>query len=420
MTKQSQVLCIAQQARAASRILSAIPASIKNNALMAMASALKKEKQKILKENKRDLILAKKRKYKSSFIDRLRLDDKRIEDMVHSLKEVVHLPDPVGSIIKKWKRPNGLEISRVRVPIGVIAIIYESRPNVTVDAAGLTLKSGNAVILRGGSEAYYSNQALQKILSLSASSAGIPQGAISMLSTTSHKDVEKLLKLSQYVDLVIPRGGESLIKRVISFSHIPVIKHYKGLCHIYVDQSAGIDMAEKIILNAKTQRPGVCNAMETLLVHKDVAKKFLPRIAAALTARGVELRGCPFACKILPGIKKAAQLDWDTEYLDLILSIKVVKNIDEAIAHINTYGSGLSEAIVTTNFIRAKKFTAEIDSACVYVNASTRFTDGNQFGLGAEIGISTDRIHARGPMGLEELTSYKYIVRGKGQVRGCD
>ncbi len=412
-----KVIDIARQAKEGVGKLASIPTPAKNKALMAMAAALRKEKKRILKENRRDIEQAEQREYKSGFIDRLRLNDKRIEDMVDSLKEVVHLPDPVGSIIKKWRRPNGLEIAKVRVPIGVIAIIYESRPNVTADAAALTLKSGNAVILRGGSEAIYSNLCLQTILSDAAASAGIPGGAISMLSTTSHKDVEELLKLSQYIDLVIPRGGENLIKRVLSLSHIPVIKHHKGLCHTYVDKGADFKMAEKIILNAKTQRPGVCNAMETLLIHKDIAKGFLPGIARALMTKGVELRGCHLTCTILSGIKEATKLDWHTEYLDLILSIKIVADIGKAIEHINIYSSGLSEAIITTNPARAKRFTAEVDSSCVYVNASTRFTDGNQFGLGAEIGISTDKIHARGPMGLEELTSYKYIVRGKGQVR---
>ncbi|MCK4245021.1 MAG: glutamate-5-semialdehyde dehydrogenase [Candidatus Omnitrophica bacterium] len=410
------MLNIAQQAKEASRKLAFISTSIKNNALMAMAAALRKEKGEILKANKKDLSKARHKGYKESFVDRLRLDEARILDMVNSLREVVHLPDPVGSIIKKWRLSNGLEITKIRVPIGVIAIIYESRPNVTVDAVALTLKSGNSVILRGGSEAYHSNQALQIMLSKAATSAGIPQGAVAMIAT-GHKVVEDLLQLDKYIDLVIPRGGESLIKRVLSLSHIPVIKHYKGLCHVYVDKGAKMEMAEKIIINAKIQRPGVCNAMETLLVHKDIAEKYLPRIAAVLKTKGVELRGCPLTCKILRDIKKAAKIDWETEYLDLILSIKVVKDLDEAIEHINTYGSGLSEAILTTNYTRAKRFTEEIDSACVYVNASTRFTDGNQFGLSAEIGISTDRIHARGPMGLEELTSYKYIVRGKGQVR---
>lgn len=414
---KKQVIEIARRAKEASRKLAFISTSVKNDALMAMAAALKKEKKKILQANKKDLTKAKCSGYKSSFIDRLTLNEKRIEEMVNSLKEVALLPDPVGSTIDMWKRPNGLEIAKVRVPIGVIAIIYESRPNVTVEAAALSLKSGNSVILRGGSEAFYSNEILREILSRAAVSRGIPEGSISMLGTTSHKAVEELLKLSQYVDLVIPRGGEKLIRLVARLSTIPVIKHYKGLCHVYVDKGVDFNMAEAIVLNSKVERPGVCNAMETLLVHKDIARIFLPRIAEILMAKGVELRGCPLTSKILCGIKKARESDWQTEYLDLILSIKIVDDIDEAITHINTYGSGLSDAIVTTNYVHAKKFTEEVDSAVVYVNASTRFTDGNQFGLGAEIGISTDKIHARGPMGLNELTIYKYIVRGEGQVR---
>lgn len=411
------VVEIARRAKEASRRLALVPTTVKNDALLAMAAALRKEIKSILVANRKDLARAKDKGYKDSFIDRLKLDEKRIKDMVNGLEEVAMLPDPLSEVIKMWKRPNGLEITKVRVPIGVIGIIYESRPNVTVDAVSLTLKSGNSVILRGGSEAFYSNSVLKEILSDAAVSSGIPEGSISMLPTTSHKAVEELLKLDRFIDLVIPRGGEALIRLVARISRIPVIKHYKGLCHTYIDDKADIRMAEEIVVNSKTQRPGVCNAMETLLVHKNIAHSFLPRIARVLLQKGVELRGCSRTCRILGGIKKATEKDWHTEYLDLILSIKIVDDIDGAIAHINTYGSGLSDAIVTTDYSRTKRFTEGVDSACVYVNASTRFTDGNQFGLGAEIGISTDRIHARGPMGLNELTTYKYIVLGNGQVR---
>lgn len=414
---KATVLTIAKGAKEASRKLAFIKSSIKNEALKAMAREIKRDKDNILRANRKDLALARRSGHKRSFIDRLRLDEARIIEMAKSLEEVARLSDPVGEVMERWRRPNGLKIAKVRVPIGVIAIIYESRPNVTADAAGLTLKSGNAVILRGGREAFYSNEAIKEILVRAGREAGIPEGSISTLPTTSHQAVAELLKLDRYLDLVIPRGGQGLIKTVCRLSRIPVIKHYKGLCHVYVDEGAEFKMAEKIIFNAKVQRPGVCNAMETLLVHQAMAQKFLPRIGRLLMNRGVELRGCPLTCKILPGLKKAREADWHTEYLDLILSVKVVEGITQAIEHINTYGSGLSEAIVTGSYSRARRFTEEIDSAVVYVNASTRFTDGHQFGLGAEVGISTDKIHARGPMGVKELTIYKYIVHGEGQVR---
>jgi len=332
------------------------------------------------------------------------------------LKEVADLPDPVGEIIKMWRRPNGLKIGKMRVPIGVIAIIYESRPNVTSDCVGLCIKSGNAVILRGGSEAFHSNQAIYNIL-ISATKNKIPQEVIQFVPTTDRKAVDYLLKLDKYIDLLIPRGGQSLIKYVTAKARMPVIKHYKGVCHVYVDRDADLEMAMEICFNAKVQRPGVCNAMETLLVDEKIAQEFLPLMLEKFREAGVEIRGCKRTKKIVPWVKNARESDWYTEYLDLILAVRVVSGVDAAIAHIRKYGSNHSDAIVTEDYETAWKFLEEVDSSAVYVNASTRFTDGYQFGLGAEMGISTDKIHARGPMGLEELTTYKYIIFGNGQIR---
>jgi glutamate-5-semialdehyde dehydrogenase len=339
--------------------------------------------------------------------------------MSDSLLEVARLEDPVGETIKAWRRPNGLWIHKVRVPIGVIAIIYESRPNVTADCIGLCFKSGNAVILRGGSEALNSNLAIYQILKSVIKKAGLSENIINLVSTPDRRAVEILLKLNNYIDLVIPRGGESLINRVAESSRIPVIKHYKGICHVYVDDWADLNMAERLCYNAKVQRPGVCNAMESMLVHQDVAARFLPGMLKKFKEAGVEIRGCPITQKIIKWakIKRATEKDYHTEYLDLILSVKVVADLQEAIRHVNYYGSHHSDSIVTDNKENAEKFLRQVDSACVYVNASTRFTDGYQFGLGAEIGISTDKLHARGPMALEELTTYKYMVFGSGQVR---
>jgi glutamate-5-semialdehyde dehydrogenase len=337
--------------------------------------------------------------------------------MAASLYEVAKLKDAVGEIKETRKRPNGLLIAKMSVPIGVIGIIYESRPNVTSDCAGLCLKSGNSVILKGGSEAFNSNKAIFKCLRAAIKNTPVPADAISLITSKKRNAVSELLKLNDYVDLIIPRGGEGLINEVTRRSRIPVIKHYKGVCHVYVDSEADLNMAHEIAVNAKVQRPGVCNAMETLLVHKDVAARFLPIIASDLKSMGVEIRGCPKSRHIVKWVKKAEEKDWSAEYLDLILSVRIVGSLDEAIEHINTYGSSHSDAIVTDNYRNAMRFLKRVDSACVYVNASTRFTDGHEFGMGAEIGISTDKLHARGPMALEELTTYKYVVLGKGQVR---
>lgn len=395
-----------------------LAADVKNKALNLMASALIKKKDYILKENLKDVRAIAEKDVTQSTVDRLTLNDKRINEMSVSLKEIVLLDDPVGKIISQKERPSGLLIKKVRVPIGVVLIIYEARPNVTSDCIGLTLKSGNVSILRGGSEAIHSNLAIFKVLKEAAGKAGIPENAFSFVANTDRKIVDFLLRQDKFIDLVIPRGGEGLICEVTKRSRIPVIKHYKGICAVYVDSEADLNMAEVIVHNAKVQRPGVCNAMETLLVHEDIAIRFLPGMAKKFKEAGVEIRGCPVTYKILKGAaKKAKDKDWGMEFLDLIVAVKVVKTIDEAITHINTFGSHHSDTIVTDDLVVAKKFLSEVDSAVVFHNASTRFTDGYQFGLGAEIGISTDKIHARGPMGLEELCSYKYQVYGSGQIR---
>jgi len=414
---KEQVLRIAQDVKQASFQLAKTSTSLKNKALRKMAENLAKGKGKILEANRKDLTNAKKKGLSKAMIDRLTLNEERIQKMADSIREVVKLPDPVGEIIRKWRRPNGLLIAKKRVPIGVIGIIYESRPNVTSEAASLCLKSGNAVILRGGSESFNSNKSIAQLLSQSLKEGGLPPAAIQFIPTTEREAVDYLLKLNDYINLIIPRGGEALIRKVSENSSIPVIKHYKGVCHVYVDESADINMARKICFNAKVQKPGVCNAMETLLVHKKIAPQFLPLMGEKFKSAGVELRGCPQTQKIIKGLKKANEDDWYAEYLDLILAVKIVPNIDSAIQHITKYGSQHSDAIVTEDQAKAQKFLDEVDSSAVYVNASTRFTDGGEFGMGAEMGISTDKIHARGPMGLEELTSYKYIVYGKGQIR---
>ena len=416
MKTKIKVLC--EKAKAASRKLAVVDTRTKDRALQSMAKALLKKKTLILKANLKDLKLAKAKGFSSALIDRLTLSSARIDAMARSLREIAGMKDPVGDVIETTKRPNGLIIKKVRVPIGVILVIYESRPNVTSDCIGLCLKSGNSVILRGGKEAINSNIAIFEALNAEAKRCGMPDGAISIVKDTDRLIVNDLLKESGIIDLVIPRGGESLIREVTAKSRIPVIKHYKGVCHTYVDASADQDMAGDICFNAKVQRPGVCNAMETLLVSEDIAEDFLPWMIERFRRAGVEIRGCPKTRRIIgSGVKKALERDWYTEYLDLILSVRVVKGIDEAIAHIMKYGSYHSDAIVTKDKHNAARFLARVDSACVYVNASTRFTDGSEFGKGAEIGVSTDKIHARGPMGVEELTSYKYVVYGNGQVR---
>lgn len=417
MNLKQQLTETAKGAQEAARCLVNVSSSVKNACLKEMGSLLVKKKASILKANKKDIRLAKKLGMSKALIDRLALDSKRLIQMSQSLLEIAKLPDYVGEVMRAWRMPNGLWIHKVRVPIGVIAIIYESRPNVTSDCIGLCLKSGNSVILRGGKEALHSNLAIYEAMSSALEKHGICKGAISMVSTSDRKAVDELLKLNNYIDLVMPRGGEGLIKKVVKASKIPVIKHYKGICHVFVDEWADLNMAQKICFNAKVQRPGVCNAMESMLVDRCVAARFLPGMIKQLRQAGVEIRGCPMTKRIAKDIKLATEKDYSTEYLDLILSVKVVENLDEAIEHINKYGTHHSDSIVTENYDNALKFLRQVDSACVYVNASTRFTDGGQFGMGGEIGISTDKLHARGPMALEELTTYKYMVFGNGQVR---
>ena len=403
------------EAKAAARKLATATTGEKNNWLNAMADAIDANTAFILAENSRDMEVGKANGLSAAMLDRLRLDEKRIKGISDGLRHVVTLPDPVGRRLDDFKRPNGLDIEKVSVPIGVIAIIYESRPNVTVDATGLCLKAGNAVILRGGSEALHSNLALAKLISDAGVKAGMPAGTIQMIPWTGHEAVSLMLKMNQYIDLVIPRGGERLIRAVVEQATMPVIKHYKGVCHTFVDESCDFDRACDIIENAKVQRPSACNAIETLLIHKNALAKFAPMIAKRLA--NVELHADEPFRALVPSALPATEDDWNREYLDLKLAVRTVDSLDEAIAHINKYGSGHSDCILTDNPEHAEKFLNEVDSATVYVNASTRFTDGGEFGFGAEIGISTDKLHARGPMGLVELTSYKYKVRGSGQIR---
>ena len=414
---QAELLELGRRAKTAARQLAQLSASQKNRCLEVIADRLMNEQERILTANAEDLENGRRKGLNAALLDRLKLTPARIGEMARGLRALVGLPDPIGRVDSSWLRPNGLEIRRVRVPIGVIAIIYEARPNVTVDAAGLCLKAGNAVVLRGGSEAIRSNLCLAAIMQAGLDAGGAPEGAVQMVPWTDRACVNQLLKLDRFVDLVIPRGGESLIRTVVENSTIPVIKHYKGVCHIYVDQAANQEMALAIIENAKCQRPGTCNAAEKVLMHRDIAAVFAPRVADLFRKRQVEMRGDPAFCRLVPDAKPATTEDWTTEYLDLIITVAVVDSLDAAIAHIAMHGSAHSDAIVTQDKDAAMRFTEQVDSAAVYVNASTRFTDGGQFGMGAEIGISTDRIHARGPMGLEELTSYKYIVLGNGQVR---
>ncbi len=414
---KNYVIKKAERAKDASIKLAITSTGIKNKALLKIACAILNNCSKIISENLKDIKNAQRQKLSSALIDRLKLNEKRIVSMTDGLKEIASLPDPVGEVIEKIKRPNGLKIEKIRVPLGVIGIIYESRPNVTVDSVGLCLKSGNCTILRGGSEAINSNKILSKIICETAYSSGIPDGCLEFIDNTDRKIISEMIHLSDYIDCIIPRGGEGLIKYIRENSSVPVIAHGKGVCHVYVDKYADLDKAIKISFNAKVQRPGVCNAMETLLVHKDIAEIFLPIMLAEYKKAGVEIRGCEKTRKIIKGIKSATKNDWYAEYLDLILSVKIVKSLDEAITHIEKYGSHHSDAIITENKKFAEKFFKEVDSAAVYNNASTRFTDGSEFGMGAEIGISTQKMHARGPMGLKELTSYKFVVRGNGQVR---
>lgn len=404
----------ARNAREASKKLAIVSTATKNSALLAMGAALIENRDEILEANQKDLEVAK-GKIKTSMLDRLALNEKRIAQMAEGLYQTAGLPDPIGRGDFETIRPNGIRIRRIHVPLGVIGIIFESRPNVTADAAALCLKSGNACLLRGGSEAIQSNIAISKILQSAAEKSGIPSGAIEFIDVTDREAVGVMMNLTDFVDVIIPRGGAGLIQRVKSESRVPVIETGVGVCHTFVDSSADLDKALAISVNAKTSRPSVCNAMETLLIHSDISEKFLPMVADAM--KNVELRGCPRTKKILPDIKDATEEDWATEYDDLILSIKIVDSVEEAIDHINRFGTKHSETIVTNNLSNANKFQNEIDAAAVYVNVSTRFTDGFEFGFGAEIGISTQKMHARGPMGLNELTSVKYLIDGDGQIR---
>ncbi|MBN2685385.1 MAG: glutamate-5-semialdehyde dehydrogenase [Pontiellaceae bacterium] len=417
MDVKEQVLKIGAQAKAASRELAKLSTRRKNAILEAMADELDAQRELIKTENAKDLEAGRAAGLSSAMIDRLELTDDRIDGMIKGLRDVAVLNDPVGTEISTWNRPNGLEIQKVRVPIGVIGIIFESRPNVTCDAAALCFKTSNAVILRGGKEAIHSNLAIAKAMQAGGKNKDMPEHAIQLIPTTDRDAVKVMCQMTDYLDLIIPRGGEGLIKAVTEMSHVPVIKHYKGICHTYIDAAAELEMGWRIAENAKCQRPGVCNAMETLLVHKTIAEAFLPRMGEILTARGVELRGDTTVCSLIESANPATEDDWFEEYLEMVLAIRVVDDIDAAIAHINHYGSGHSDAIVTQDEKAEKAFLAEVDSSSVYVNASTRFTDGAEFGMGAEIGISTDKLHARGPMGLEELTTYKFVIHGKGQIR---
>ncbi len=417
MSFEETIINISSAARDASRKIAACTAEQKNSTLIRIAEKLRAEADFIKSENAKDLAKGKEAGLTSAMLDRLAITDKTIDSMAEGLMFVARLEDPVGMIVKGYQRPNGLEVSKVRIPLGVIGIIYESRPNVTIDAAGLCLKAGNAVVLRGGSEAINSNRALAGIIGKSLEEEGLPTEVIQVVPVTDREAVTFLLQQEEYIDVIIPRGGEGLIRFVTQNSRIPVLKHYKGVCHTYVDSAADLEMAGDICFNAKVQRPGVCNAMETMLVHKDVAGEFLPVMAKKLVDAGVELRGCDATCNLVGSAKPAQDEDWDTEYVDLILSVKVVDDLDGAIGHIMQYGSKHSDAIVSKDHGNIKKFVREVDSSGVFVNSSTRFNDGGELGLGAEIGISTSKLHAFGPMGLEELTAVKFVVYGDGQIR---
>ena len=411
------LILMGENAKKAAYDLSILSTKTKNNALALMAKELLDSKEEIIRANKIDMEKAKNKNVSETLLDRLYLNDKRVEDMATGLLEIVKLPDPVGEIISMWKRPNNLQIGQKRVPIGVIGIIYESRPNVTCDAAGLCLKSGNATILRGGSDAINSNKAIVKALRNGIEKSGLPKDAIQLVSDTDREVAQKMMRLNEYIDVLIPRGGENLIKSVVKNATIPVIETGTGNCHIYVDESADFNMAIDIVLNAKTQRPGVCNAAEKLLIHENISKEFLPKVVKTLREKNVEIRGDEKSKEVVDDIILAKDEEWDKEYLDYIIAVKIVENVDEAIKHINNHGTKHSEAIITESYKNSQKFLERVDAAAVYVNASTRFTDGSEFGFGAEIGISTQKLHARGPMGLKELTSTKYIIYGNGQIR---
>lgn len=404
-------------AKSASRVLATLSTSAKNNALLAIADALVDNADYIIGENMKDIEAGRANGLNEGLIDRLALDEGRISGIAEGLRQIAALPDPIGETVWGAKRPNGLAVTKVRVPLGVIGVIYEARPNVTADAAGLCIKSGNAVILRGGKEAFNSNMAIVKVMQEAGYGAGLPEGSINLVENTTRESATALMRLNEYLDVIIPRGGAGLIKAVVENATVPAIETGTGNCHVYVDASADLEMAKNIVINAKTQRPSVCNAEEKLIVHRSVAEEFLPVILTELADRGVEIVGDEEVCRIFPKATPATEEDWGTEYLDLKIGVKVVDTIEEAIGHINKYNSGHSEAIVTNSYANSQKFLDEIDAAAVYVNASTRFTDGFEFGFGAEIGISTQKTHARGPMGLTELTSTKYKIEGNGQIR---
>ncbi len=408
---------MAEKARKAARKIAVLSTDVKNKVLLSTAEKLSDARAKLQEENRKDLEKGQAKGLSSAFLDRLELSDKVIDSMVQGLKEVASLPDPVGEVTKMWKRPNNLLVGRVRIPLGVIGMIYESRPNVTIDAAALCLKAGNAVILKGGSDAIHSNLALAQILQEALDENQVPKEAVQVVPTTDRSAVTELLAREEEIDLIIPRGGEGLIRFVVENSKIPVLKHYKGVCHCYVDRGCDEDMATEICFNSKVQRPGVCNAMEGMLVHQDVAPSFLPKMGERFKEAGVEIRGCKRTCELLSYAVPATEEDWGTEFLDLILAVKVVSSMDEAMDYIDRYGSNHTEAIITRDYARARRFLNEVDASLVLVNASTRFNDGGQLGLGAEIGISTSKLHAYGPMGLEELTTTKFIAFGDGQVR---
>jgi glutamate-5-semialdehyde dehydrogenase len=417
MDNRATLLPLARAARDVASVAASLSTAVKNEVLRQVARELDRRREFLKEENGRDLAAARQQGMTAALYARLTVTDGTIDDMIDAVYQVATLNDPVGEVVRMWRRPNELLVGKVRIPLGVIGIIYESRPNVTLDAAALCFKSGNAVILKGGKEAHHSNRALAELLHAALRDNGLPEALVQLVPPVEREELYALLALDEYIDLIIPRGGEELIRAVVEHSKIPVIKHYKGLCHIFVDESADQDMAESITLNAKVQKPGVCNALETLLIHRGCAAVFLPRIVASLRAKGVEIRACRQCCATVPGLKPASEEDWYSEYLDLILSIKIVADVEEAIAHIARYGSLHTDAIITRDYDHARTFLNRVNSSVVLVNASTRFNDGNQLGLGAEIGISTTKLHAFGPMGLEELTTLKYVVYGSGQIR---
>ncbi len=417
MQLAEQIQRMGETARSAARVLRKLRSGSKNQALAAMAGSLQSRQQDVLEANQADVSRARQAGLPPAMVDRLAVDAKAIEAMAEGLLEVARLPDPVGEIPGMWQRPNGLRVGRIRIPLGVIGFIYESRPNVTVDAAGLCLKAGNAVILKGGSETMESNRVLARLIQDALIETGIPEGAVQLIPSTDRRAVEELIRLDRHLDLVIPRGGEGLIRFVSQHARVPVLKHYKGVCHVYVDSACEMDMALEVCFNAKVQRPSVCNAMETLLVHRRIAPDFLPAMLERFSQAGVEIRGCRRTREIYPDARPAVETDWPAEFLDLVLAVKVVDGMDEALEHIERYGSQHTEAIVTSRYDHAQRFLSEVDASVVLVNASTRFNDGNQLGLGAEIGINTSKLHAFGPMGLEALTTTKFIVYGQGQTR---